>query len=59
MDSFPPVTGDYPTDPRVPLLTLAEAQDAVRLLLHLADDSVEGQEARDLAADIGARLPSA
>ncbi|WP_326739114.1 hypothetical protein [Streptomyces sp. NBC_01022] len=58
MDLSTPPTGDYPTDPRVPLLTLAEAQGAVRLLMHLADDSAEGQEARDLAADIGVRLPT-
>jgi hypothetical protein len=58
MDFFTPPTGDYPTGPRVPLLTLAEAQDAVRLLMHLADESAEGREARDLAADIGVRLPA-
>lgn len=57
MDSFPP-TGTYPTDPRLPLLTLAEARDAVRLLMHLADDSLEGREARELAAEVAARLPS-
>lgn len=58
MDFSTPPTGTYPSDPRLPLLTLAEARDAVRLLMHLADDSVEGREARDLAADLGSRLPS-
>lgn len=57
MDSSPP-TGTYPTDPRLPLLTLAEARAAVRLLMHLADDSAEGREARELALDIGVRLPA-
>ncbi|MEV0917869.1 hypothetical protein AB0I93_26875 [Streptomyces sp. NPDC049967] len=56
MDSFSPPTGTYPSEPRLPLLTLTEARDAVRLLMHLADDSLEGQEARELASDIGVRL---
>lgn len=51
-------TGSYPSDPRLPLLTLPEARAAVRLLMHLADDSVEGREARELALDVGARLPA-
>lgn len=58
VDFLSPPTGTYLTEPRLPLLTLAEARDAVRLLMHLADDSVEGREARDLAADIGVRLPT-
>ncbi|MEU8623267.1 hypothetical protein [Streptomyces sp. NPDC048669] len=58
MDFSSAPTDPYPTDPRLPLLTLAEARDAVRLLMLLADDSVEGREARDLAADLGSRLPS-
>lgn len=57
MDSLPP-TGTYPTEPRLPLLALAEARDAVRLLMHLADGSAEGREARELAADVAGRLPS-
>lgn len=57
MDSLPP-TGTYPTDPRLPLLTLTEARDAVRLLMHLADDSPAGREARELALNLGSRLPS-
>lgn len=58
MDPYPPVTGSYPTDPRLPLLTLDEAREAVRLLRHFADDSAEGQVAGDLAADLGRRLPA-
>lgn len=57
MESSPP-TGTYPSDPRLPLLTLSEARDAVRLLMHLADDSAEGREARELAAEVAGRLPS-
>ena len=51
-------TGSYPSDPRLPLLTLPEARDVVRLLMRLADDSDEGREAVRLAGDIGLRLPS-
>lgn len=58
MDFSSPPTAPYPSDPRLPLLTLAEARDAVRLLMHLADDSTEGREARELAAEVAGRLPS-
>ncbi|MFG3136079.1 hypothetical protein ACGFZA_07635 [Streptomyces sp. NPDC048211] len=58
MDFSSPPTAPYPSDPRLPLLTLTEARDAVRLLMHLADDSPEGREARELALDVGARLPA-
>lgn len=58
MDSYPPVTGTYPSDPRLPLLTADEAREAVRLLRHFADDSAEGKAAGDLAADLGRRLPA-
>ncbi|MFE7395696.1 hypothetical protein [Streptomyces sp. NPDC057557] len=58
MDSFSPLIGTYPTDPRLPLLTLAEAQEAVRLLRHFADDSLEGGAAGDLATDLARRLPA-
>lgn len=51
-------TAPYPSDPRLPLLTLPEARDAVRLLMLLADDSEAGREARNLAAEVGARLPA-
>lgn len=50
--------GSYPTAQRVPLITLAEAREAVRLLLHFADDSPVGQEAGAWAADVALRLPS-
>lgn len=53
---FPPNV--YPSDPRLLLLTLAEARDAVRLLMLLADDSEAGREARDLAGELGVRLPA-
>ena len=58
MDTFEPVTGNYPAEERLPLLTLSEARRAVVLLQHLADDTVEGREAEDLAHDLAARLPS-
>ncbi|MEI5032450.1 hypothetical protein RB201_04420 [Streptomyces sp. S1A(2023)] len=51
-------TGSYPTAPRVPLITLEEAREAVRLLRHFADDSPEGQQADAWAADVALRLPS-
>lgn len=58
MDSNPPVTGTYPADPRLPLLTTDEAREAVSLLRHFADDSAEGQAAGDLATDLARRLPA-
>ncbi|MFF5972243.1 hypothetical protein ACFY7C_12060 [Streptomyces sp. NPDC012769] len=58
MTTFEPVTGDYADEERLPLLNLSEARQAVVLLLHLADDTVEGQEAERLARDLGARLPA-
>ncbi|MGQ4353207.1 hypothetical protein [Streptomyces drozdowiczii] len=54
-------TDPYPPDPRLPLPTLPtlpEARDTVRLLMLLADDSEAGREARDLAAELGVRLPA-
>ncbi|MGW9245782.1 hypothetical protein [Streptomyces badius] len=51
-------TGSYPAAPRVPLITLEEAREAVRLLLHFADDSPEGQAAGAWAADVALRLPA-
>jgi hypothetical protein len=54
MDFYPPVTGTYPTDPGLPLLTLDEAREAARLLLHFADSSADGQA----AGDLGQRLPA-
>ncbi|MFF1650168.1 hypothetical protein [Streptomyces sp. NPDC058240] len=58
MDSYPPVTGSYPSAPRLPLLTADEAREAVRLLRHFADDSAEGRAGGDLAADLARRLPA-
>ncbi|MDX2732850.1 hypothetical protein [Streptomyces sp. PA03-2a] len=58
MDSYPPVTGTYPKGLRLPLLTLDEAREMVRLLLHFADESMEGRAAGDLATDLGRRLPA-
>ncbi|MDQ0694263.1 hypothetical protein [Streptomyces sp. W4I9-2] len=51
-------TGSYPTAPRLPLITLEEAREAVRLLQYFADDSPEGQAAGVWAADVALRLPS-
>ncbi|MBQ1118495.1 hypothetical protein [Streptomyces sp. C3-3] len=51
-------TGSYPTAQRVPLVTLAEAREAVRLLLHFADDSPEGQQAGAWVAEVALRLPA-
>ncbi|MGC4925588.1 hypothetical protein [Streptomyces sp. DT117] len=51
-------TGSYSTSPRLPLITLDEARDAVRLLQHFADDSAEGQQAGAWAADMALRLPA-
>ncbi|MEU9758988.1 hypothetical protein AB0D98_04110 [Streptomyces sp. NPDC047987] len=58
MGSYPPVTGSYPSDPRLPLLTADEAREAARLLRHLADDSAEGRAGGDLAADLARWLPA-
>ncbi|MFF2902677.1 hypothetical protein [Streptomyces sp. NPDC057966] len=57
MDSYPPVTGTYPSTPRLPLLTADEARGAVRLLRHFADNSAEGQKAGGPGG--GSRPPAA
>ncbi len=51
-------TGSYPTAPRLPLVTLTEAREAVRLLQHFADDSPEGQQAGAWVAEVALRLPA-
>lgn len=51
-------TGSYPAAPRLPLVTLEEAREAVRLLRHFADGSPEGQQAGAWAADMALRLPA-
>ncbi|MFD3998869.1 hypothetical protein [Streptomyces sp. NPDC058583] len=58
MDTFPPVSGDYTDAPRLPLVTLDEARQAVEVLLHLEDESEEGWAARHLAHELAARLPA-
>lgn len=55
-----PVTGDYPDDPRLPLLTAAEAREAVGylLLLESLDLTLRGRAAGQLAGDLARRLPA-
>ncbi|MFH8627793.1 hypothetical protein ACH4A8_38900 [Streptomyces vietnamensis] len=58
MEISEPVVGDYPFAPRLPLLTAAEAREAVRhlLLLEQLDLSPRGAAAGELAADLARRL---
>ncbi|MFG3041865.1 hypothetical protein ACGFYZ_33690 [Streptomyces sp. NPDC048330] len=58
METAEPVTGDYPTVPRLPLLTPAEARDAVGYLrlLESLDLTPRGQAAGQLAGDLARRL---
>lgn len=57
-----PVTGDYPDagEPRLPLLTAAEARDAVRYLrlLESLDLTPAVRPCGQLAADLARRLPA-
>ncbi|WP_329114516.1 hypothetical protein [Streptomyces sp. NBC_01353] len=55
-----PITGDYPTDPRLPIVTAAEARQAVGylLLLESLDVTPRGRAAGDLARDLAGRLPA-
>ncbi|MFJ8583657.1 hypothetical protein ACIRD2_03215 [Streptomyces sp. NPDC093595] len=53
METPEPVFGDYLDEARLPLLTVSEAREVVRLLQQLDDD-----EALDLAGRIGRRLPA-
>ncbi|MFE4873458.1 hypothetical protein [Streptomyces sp. NPDC056682] len=61
-DLSAPVVGTYSNTPREPLITLVEAREAVRLLMHFAEvadgDSEEELDAFALATDIAGRLPS-
>ncbi|MEU6053152.1 hypothetical protein ABZ829_22305 [Streptomyces xanthochromogenes] len=63
-DLASPVTGTYSDAPREPLITLIEARDVVRLLLHFAEThshshgSDEERDAYALATDLAGRLPS-
>ncbi len=50
--------GSYPTTPRLPLITLTEAREAVRLLQHFADDSPEGRDADAWVAEVAWRMPA-
>lgn len=60
MDTFEPVTADYPPTHRLPLLTAAEARDAVRhlFLLEQLDLSPRGAAAGRLASELARRLPA-
>lgn len=57
VDTFPPVTGTYPDQARLPLLTASEARELIGLLLHFNDDTVQGRAAGQLARDLAARVP--
>lgn len=50
--------GSYPTTQRLPLITLTEAREAVRLLQHFADDSPEGRDTDAWVAEVALRLPA-
>lgn len=53
-----PIAGDYPDDPRLPLVTAAEASEAVGyLLLESLDITPRGQLAGELARGLASRLP--
>ncbi|MET7549200.1 hypothetical protein ABZS94_26055 [Streptomyces sp. NPDC005500] len=54
MDSFEPVTDDYPDDRRLPLLTAAEARDAVSFMqkLEALELTPHGRAAGALAHDL-------
>ncbi|WP_189602099.1 hypothetical protein [Streptomyces lateritius] len=60
METAAPVTGDYPTEPRLPLLTATEAREAVSYLnlLETLDLTPRGRAAGQLAADLARRIPS-
>ncbi|MGW7433349.1 hypothetical protein ACWGIN_27890 [Streptomyces sp. NPDC054861] len=59
METFEPVTGHYPTEPRLPLITAAEAREAVGylLLLESLDLTPRGRAAGQLASDLARRIP--
>ncbi|MFD4318999.1 hypothetical protein [Streptomyces sp. NPDC058548] len=62
METEEPVIGDYSDadEPRLPLLTAAEARDAVGYmrLLEALDLTPRGQAAGQLAANLARRLPT-
>ncbi|MEU9858047.1 hypothetical protein [Streptomyces sp. NPDC047974] len=51
---------DYAEDygPRLPLASLGEARETVRLLLHFQDETEDAQAAGALARDLALRLPA-
>ncbi|MGW9453340.1 hypothetical protein [Streptomyces sp. NPDC055632] len=59
-DTAEPVTGTYPDEPRLALLTTAEAREAIELLqlLEQLDPGGRGPAAGQLAADLARRLPT-
>ncbi|MGW9437961.1 hypothetical protein [Streptomyces sp. NPDC055607] len=59
VETAAPVTGDYPDEPRLPLLTAAEARELFGLLLHFDDDSEQGRRAGQMARDLAMRVPPA
>lgn len=54
------MTGDYPTEPLPPVLTAAEARDAVGYmrLLETLDLTPRGLAAGQLASDLSRRIPA-
>ncbi|MFF7183108.1 hypothetical protein [Streptomyces sp. NPDC008121] len=60
METCEPVTGDYPDELRLPLLTASEARAAVGYmhLLETLDLTPRGQAAGQLASDLARRLPA-
>ncbi|MEU0030801.1 hypothetical protein [Streptomyces sp. NPDC006335] len=60
METAEPVTGDYPNEPRVPVLTATEAREAVGYmrLLETLDLTPRGRAAGQLAADLAQRIPA-
>ncbi|MER8237377.1 hypothetical protein [Streptomyces sp. NPDC094049] len=59
-DTAAPVTGAYPDEPRLALLTATEARETVTLLqlLEQRDPGGHGLAAGQLAADLARRLPA-
>ncbi|MEU6621992.1 hypothetical protein ABZ926_14630 [Streptomyces litmocidini] len=55
-----PVTGTYPDEPRLALLTATEARETIEYLklLECLDPGGRGPAARQLAADLARRLPT-
>ncbi|MER8233239.1 hypothetical protein [Streptomyces sp. NPDC094049] len=59
-DTAAPVTGTYPNEPRLALLTHTEARETVELLqlLEQLDPGGRGPAAGQLAADLARRMPT-